>query len=137
MKKLFDEIYEMNRTIWYLSEESGESINDIFSEPDEYGGRTITPSDYTTLANTIKKTIYEDLKNDSEKEVVQTNWIFYSSIIANDAIGDKVRFSIFIRLINKQYICNINASDFIFVTSLDEVIKIKEIIEFTLNQNEV
>lgn len=134
MKKLFDETYEYNRTIWYLFEEGDSSINYIFSEPDEYGGRMISPSDYSILADNLKCLIVDDLKNTSEKNLTETHWIFYSSRVDDDAIGDKVRFSILVRLKNGRYSCNINVSDYIFTTSFDEIIKIKNIIEESVNQ---
>ncbi len=134
MKKLFDETYGDNRTIWYLYEENDESMNYIFSMPDEYGGRSIIPCDYSKLAINIKDIIVEDLKLDLAKEANQTQWIFYSSVISTDAIDDKVRFSIFVRLKDAGYVCNINVNDFIFATSFDEVLALKQSIETLLNQ---
>ena len=134
MKKLFDETYVYNRTIWYLFEEGDNSIHYIFSEPDEYGGRMIISSDYTMLTDSLKSLITDDLNNTFEKKPTETHWIFYSSRVDDDAIGDKVRFSILVRLKNGRYSCNINVSDYIFTTSLDEIIKIKNIIEVSLNQ---
>lgn len=139
MKRLFDETFEhkeehSSRTIWYLFEEDDNSINYIFSEPDEYGGRMIIPSDYSILAKYLKGLIEDDLKNVFEKKPTETNWIFYTSRVNDDAIGDKVRFSILVRLKNGRYSCNINVNDYIFVTSFDEIIKIKDIIETILNK---
>lgn len=134
MKKLFDETYENNRTIWYLFEEGDNSIQYIFSEPDEYGGRMISPSDYTIMADSLKRLIVDDLKITIGKNPTETYWIFYSSRVDDDAIGDKVRFTILVRLKNGRYSCNINMSDYIFATSFDEIIKIKNIIEASLNQ---
>ncbi|WP_238917829.1 hypothetical protein [Clostridium sp. YIM B02555] len=134
MKKLFDETYEYNRTIWYLFEEDDNFINYIFSEPNEYGGRVITPSDYSILVDSLKGLMDDDLKENIEKEKMETHWIFYSSRIDEDAISDKVRFSILVRLKEGIYSCNINVSDYLFSTSFDEIIKIRNIIEATLNK---
>lgn len=139
MKKLFDETFEHNevdsgRTIWYLFGEEDQSIHSIFSEPDEYGGRTIKPVDYSQLANCIKELIEEDIRNTSEKKATEIHWILYTSTMNEDAVGDKVRFSILIRLKDGIYSCNINISDYIFVTSFDEVVKIKDMIESSLNR---
>jgi hypothetical protein len=134
LKKLFDETYEYNRTIWYLLEEDNNFINYIFSEPNEYGGRVITPSDYSILVDSLKGLMDDDLKENVEKEKMETHWIFYSSRIDDDAIGDKVRFSILVRLKEGIYSCNINVSDYLFSTSFDEIIKIRNIIEATLNK---
>ncbi|MBL4931586.1 hypothetical protein JK634_07195 [Clostridium sp. YIM B02565] len=134
LKKLFDETYGNNRSIWYLFEEGDNSIQYIFSEPDEYGGRMIISNDYSILADSLKELIDEDLKNVNETNPGETHWIFYTSKVDGDAIGDKVRFSILVRLKNGRYSCNINISDYIFATSFDEVIKIKDIIEASLNQ---
>lgn len=139
MKRLFDETFEHNeadfsRTIWYLFEEGDNSIHYIFSEPDEYGGRMISSSDYSILSDSLKWLIDDDLKNTFERKPTETHWIFYSSRVNDDAIGDKVRFSILVRLKNGRYSCNINVNDYIFVTSFDEIIKIKNIIETSLNQ---
>ena len=134
MKKLFDETYEYNRTIWYLFEEDDNSINYIFSEPNEYGGRVIIPSNYSILVDSLKGLMDDDLKDNIEKEKVETHWIFYSSRIDDDAIGDKVRFSILVRLKEGIYSCNINVSDYLFSTSFDEIVKIRNIIEATLNK---
>lgn len=134
MKKLFDETYEYNRTIWYLSEEDDNSVNYIFSEPNEYGGRVIIPSNYSILVDSLKGLMDDDLKDNIEKEKMETHWIFYSSRIDDDAIGDKVRFSILVRLKEGIYSCNINVSDYLFSTSFDEIIKIRNIIEATLNK---
>ena len=125
---------DFSRTIWYLFEEDDKSINYIFSEPDEYGGRMINPSDYSILAKSLKDLIDDDLKNTFEKKPTETNWIFYTSRVNDDAIGDKVRFSILVRLKNGRYSCNINVNDYIFVTSFDEIVKIKDIIETFLNK---
>ncbi|WP_459480092.1 hypothetical protein [Clostridium saccharoperbutylacetonicum] len=134
MKKLFDETYEYNRTIWYLFEEDDNSINYIFSEPNEYGGRVIIPSNYSILVDILKGLMDDDLKDNIEKEKMEAHWIFYSSRIDDDAIGDKVRFSILVRLKEGIYSCNINVSDYLFSTSFDEIIKIRNIIEATLNK---
>ena len=134
MKKLFDETYGDSRTIWYLFEEDDKSIHYIFSEPNEYGGRMISHSDYSIFADSLKDLIENDLKNSPENTPGETNWIFYSSRIDDDAIGDKVRFSVLVKLKNGNYSCNINMSDYIFTTSFDEIIKIKNIIEVALNQ---
>ncbi|MBL4937828.1 hypothetical protein JK636_19150 [Clostridium sp. YIM B02515] len=133
MKKLFDETYEYNRTVWYLFEEDDNSMHYIFSQPNEYGGRIISSGDYSILADSIKRLIADDLQNTFEEKPTETHWIFYSSIVDDDAIGDKVRFSILVRLKNGSYSCNINVSDYIFATSFDEIIKIKNIIEASLN----
>lgn len=134
LKKLFDETHDYNRTIWYLFEEGDNSIHYIFSEPDQYGGRMINASDYSILADSVKRLIADDLKNAFEEKPTEIHWIFYSSRVDDDAIGDKVRFSILVRLKNGRYSCNINVSDYIFATSFDEIIKIKYIIEASLNQ---
>lgn len=134
MKRLFDETYGDNRTIWYLFEEGDKSIHYIFDEPNEYGGRMIRHNDYSILADSLRSLIADDLKNAPEKKPAETSWIFYSSIVDDDAIGDKVRFSISVKLKNGGYSCNINVSDYIFATSFDEIIKIKDIIEASLNQ---
>ena len=133
MKRLYDETYGDSRTIWYLFEEGDQSFHYIFSEPDEYGGRTIRHDDYSVLADRLVGLIADDLK-DTQKKPLETDWIFYSSRVDEDAIGDKVRFSILVKLKNGRYFCNINISDYIFTTSFDEIIKIKEIIEASLNQ---
>jgi len=137
LKKLFDETHKHNeadssRTIWYLFEEVDNSIHYIFSEPDEYGGRMISSCDYSILADSLKCMITDDLKSAFGEKSTETHWIFYSSRIDDDAIGDKVRFSILVRLKNGRYSCNINVSDYIFATSFDEIIKIKNIIEASL-----
>jgi hypothetical protein len=133
LKKLFDETYGYSRTIWYLFEEGDNSIHYIFSKPDEYGGRMISAGDYSILADKVKCLIVDDLKNTFENNPIETHWIFYSSRVDEDAIGDKVRFSILVRLKNGIYSCNINASDYIFTTSFDEIIKIKNTVEESLN----
>ena len=110
MRKLSDETYEYNaadyrRTIWYLSEED-KTIDSVFGEPDEYGGRKIVPCDYTALAHKLHALIENDIQSVSTDEVSETHWIFYSGIINGDAIEDDVRFSIFVRLKNDRYECN-------------------------------
>ncbi len=134
MKRLFDETYGDSRTIWYLFEEGDKSIHYIFNEPDEYGGRMISHNDYSILADSLIGLIADDLKNTLEKKPAETHWIFYSSRVDDDAIGDKVRFSILVKLKNGRYSCNINISDYLFATSFEEIIKIKDIIEASLNQ---
>lgn len=94
----------------------------------------ISPSDYSILTDSLKGLIADDLKNTFEKKPTETHWIFYSRRIDEDAIGDKVRFSILVRMKNGIYSCNINVSDYIFATSFDEIINIKNIIEASLNQ---
>ena len=86
------------------------------------------------MADRLKCLITDDLKNAFENKLNETHWIFYSNRVDNDAIGDKVRFTILIRLKNGKYYCNINVSDYIFATSSEEIIKIKNVIEASLNQ---
>jgi hypothetical protein len=140
MKKLFDETHEYSnsdfrRTIWYLSDESDNVIEAIFGTPDEYGGRMIIPSDYKAMINVFGELIKSDVDKVTEQKPTETQWVFYSDQVSDDAIGDKVRFSIYIRLKEGKYECNINITDFIFAASFDEVIKIKNLTEQYLNSN--
>ena len=86
------------------------------------------------LAYKLHDLIENDLQSVSTNEASETHWIFYSGIISGDAIEDNVRFSIFVRLKNDRYECNINMSDYIFAASYDETMKIKATIEERLNR---
>ncbi|KAF1085002.1 hypothetical protein SPSYN_01138 [Sporotomaculum syntrophicum] len=133
MKKLFDETYEHSRTVWYISDEADDVIEAIFGAPSEYGGRMIMPTDYNAMISRLKELIRSDLANAPEPKPTATQWVFYSNLVSDDAIGDKVRFSIYIRLKEGKYECNINITDFLLATSFDEVIKIRNLIEQCLN----
>jgi hypothetical protein len=135
MKKLYDETYEHSRTIWYLSDGHDDVIETIFGAPSEYGGRMIVPTDYTPMISRLRELIMSDLAKVPEPKPTATQWVFYSNLVSDDAIGDKVRFSIYIRLKEGKYDCNINITDFLFATSFDEVIKIKNLIEQNLNSD--
>ncbi len=142
MKKLFDETHEYSssdfrRTIWYLSDESDHAIDSIFDTPDEDCGSTIVPNDYTPMINGFRELIKSDLEAGAEQKTTETQWIFYSNQVSGDAIGDKVRFSIYVRLKEGKYECNINITDFIFASSFDEVIRIKNQTEQVLNGESV
>jgi hypothetical protein len=139
LKKLYDETHEYSendfrRTIWYLAEENDKAIEYIFSEPNEYGGRMIEANDYSELTEKLGELIGSDVKETAGQDAGETHWIFYSNIVDGDAIEDKVRFSIFVRLKGGRYVCSINMSDFIFASSFDEVLKAKEAIEGRLNR---
>lgn len=140
MKKLFDETFEhstsdIRRTIWYQSDETDSVIEPIFGEPDEYGGRRLIPYDYSTMIHELREHIRSDIEMITKNKPTEYQWVFYSNQVSEDAIGDKVRFSLYIRLKEGKYECNINITDFIFSTSFDEVIKIKNQIEQCLNHD--
>ncbi|MDF2484421.1 MAG: hypothetical protein K0R46_589 [Herbinix sp.] len=140
MKKLFDETHEYSdldfrRTIWYLSDETDNVIESIFGTPDEYGGRMIVPGDYNVMIKALRELIRSDIDKVTEQQPTETHWVFYSNQVSEDAIGDKVRFSIYIRLKEGKYECNINITDFMFAASFDEIIKIKNLTEQYLNSN--
>ena len=138
MKKLGDETHEYGavdnrRTIWYQFDETDDTVKYIFSSPYENCGDIIVSCDYGELAEMLKKLIELDLQAGSETTPSEIHWIFYTHNIDGDAIGDNVRFSIYIRLKNGRYECSINMSDFIFASSLDNVLAIKNCIEECLN----
>ena len=140
MKKLGDETHEYGaadhrRTIWYQFDEKDEAVKYIFSKPLEGYGNIISSCDYTVLAEMLKRLIEIDLQAKPETIPSEIHWIFYTHNIDGDAIGDKVRFSICIRLKGGLYDCNINMSDFIFASSLDNVLAIKKCVEDCLNYN--
>ncbi len=139
MKKLFDETHEYSnsdyrRTLWYISDESESVIDSIFGSSDENEGMII-PVDFSAMIGEIGEIIKNDLNNGTGQKLTETHWVFYSTQVNYDAIGDKVRFSIYIRHKDGKYECNINMSDFAFAASFDEVIKIKNLIEQYLNRD--
>ena len=138
--KLFDETHEYGeadsrRTIWHQFGETDDFVNFIFSEPNpEYGSRTVVAADYAPLAKALKKLIEADLLPSPENVTSETHWVFYTGVLDGDAIDDKVRFTIYVRLKGSRYDCNINMSDFIFASSFDNVQKIKASLEEYLNR---
>jgi len=138
MKKLGDEVHEYGasdcrRTIWYQFDGSDEAVNYIFVKSDEDCGNIINSCNYGVLAETLKELIEADLQTGPENALSETHWIFYTYNINSDLIDDKVRFSVYIRLKNNSYDCNINMSDFIFASSFDNVLAIKNCILERLN----
>ena len=141
MKKLGDETHEYDktdhrRTIWYQLEETDKAIEHIFNKPYEDCGNIVTSCDCGVLVKTLKELIEFDLQAVPEAAPSETHWIFYTHNIDGDAIGDKVRFSIYIRLKDGRYDCNVNMSDFIFASSFDNVLTIKGCIEESLKSGE-
>jgi len=135
MKKLFDETFEHSRTIWYISDGHDDVMEKIFGAPSEYGGRMIVPTDYTPMIGRLRELIKRDQALAPELKPTATQWVFYSNLVGEDAIGDKVRFTIYIRLKAGEYDCSINISDFLLATSFDEVLKIKNLIQRHLNSD--
>ena len=81
----------------------------------------------------LKRIIEIDLQAKPEIVPSETHWTFYTHNVHGDALGDKVRFTIYVRLNGDRYDCNINMSDFIFASSYDNVLAIKKCIEDNLN----
>ena len=103
MKKIGDETHKYGaadhrRTIWYQFDETDETVKYIFSKPNEDCGNIISSCGYTVLAEMLKRLIMIDLRAKPEAMPSETNWIFYTHSIDGDAIGDKVRFSMYVRL---------------------------------------
>lgn len=109
MEKLFDEVFMGEdfqcRTIWY-------------------GNVDVTFD--STLSNKIVDVVKSDMK---EKEVGQTNWVFYAEKVTKDAIDDNVRQAIMIKEKNKIFYVNCNLSDYTFVVNFDTVKIFKELLE--------
>lgn len=133
MKKLYDETFDYGtsdrrRTIWYADEAGeGSVFEPLFGEPDEYGGRKMVSNEGEALIAAVKDIMIADLQE--PQEATETHWILYSNVINGDAVGDKVRFAIYLRLKDGELLCNFNLSDFIFASSYDNVLKLKERIE--------
>ncbi|MDR0299979.1 MAG: hypothetical protein LBI13_07900 [Streptococcaceae bacterium] len=133
MKKLGDESYDyregdLRRTIWYQAEEDEREFDEIFGEPDPYGGRQVLDKDFTEIAEKIKGLVQTDLSAQNDLKASETQWVFYSSLINGDAVGDKVRFTILLREKAGKFDCTINMSDYIFASSFEQVEKLKQAI---------
>lgn len=103
LKQLFDETYgkddDYSRTIWYGYIE--EPLNDDLAEK---------------LVSLMKK----DLTVPQENEANATHWVFYGATAMDDALGEKVRSTLFVRLRDNDYVVNYSLGDFAFVMTYDE-----------------
>lgn len=103
LSQLFDETYgtdgDYSRTIWY---------GYIEGELDE------------TLANRLVSLIQQDLTIKQENSASATHWVFYGDKTFDDALGEKTRSSLLVRLKDEEFVVTYSLGDFAFVMSYDE-----------------
>ncbi len=139
MKKLYDEthVYQENdhrRILWYELDKTEDTIAFLFGQPEEYGVSFLIPSDYHPLAESILHAIQQDELEPAARKAHETHWIFYTHRVDGDAMGDHVRFTIMARLKGEEVHCDIQYSDFLFASALDEILKMKATIERVLTE---
>ncbi|MGL4694863.1 hypothetical protein [Enterococcus larvae] len=112
MNQLFDETYNDYRTIWY-------GYYEQFDQPD--------------LIKEMLQIIENDKRMSEAQQAVSTSWVFYCKNLQGDALEEKVRGSIMVRLLDTHYSVHCNISDFEFVTQFDAIESWKKKLEAALN----
>ena len=122
MEKLFDETYEFSpivcRNIWY-------GYLELYTDG-EYGQQIILDEN---LTNTICAAVKRNLAEDLTPVPTMTNWFFYGSSVAPDAIGENIRPTIMIREQSGEFITNFNISDHDFAVNIDTILSFKALFE--------
>lgn len=130
MKKLFDETHQYapqdkRRTIWYRADIT-DGLDFLFAPQEEYGVSFLAPSDYRELAAAVIDCVLSDNALPEAQGVTETHWVFYTERVDGDAIGDKVRFTIMLRVKGSVVACDVMYSDFVFASAFVQVAQIKQ-----------
>ena len=120
MELLYDETYtssdgkRTSRNIWYG--------NADMTFEGQYGKEIKLTNDLKAdICNQIKN----DLSNNQNKPVTETNWYFYGNGVTVDLIGSCILPAVMIRERNGEFICNISIRDHDFAVNLDTILAFK------------
>lgn len=130
MKKLFDETHdyspqEARRTLWYQLDRA-DGLDFLSGPVEEHGVSFLQPSDYKQLGRTVVDLVKQDLADEQAKKATETHWILYTDRVDQDALGEKVRFTIMLRHRGRVVAADVMHGDFVFASAFREVAKLKQ-----------
>ena len=134
MRKLAEETYEYEegdwrRTLWFNLSEA--LTKKLFAPANKWGGRDLMLEHFSFFVEILTAQVYENAHE--ETHATEMQWVFYTPVVMEDAMGDAVRFSIMLRLRNGVYTGSFNMSDYYFASSFDEIEQLKAMILERLN----
>ncbi|NLM86189.1 MAG: hypothetical protein GX171_05790 [Clostridiales bacterium] len=136
MKKLYDETHpyaenDNRRSLWYDLDQA-DGLDFLFGPEEEYGVSFLQETDFAQLADTVLTCVKADLALPEAQGVTETHWVFYTQRVDGDAIGDKVRFTIMLRLKGRVVACDVMYSDFIFASDFLKIAQLKQALSLSV-----